>query len=191
VSSRHSGSFRTRSLGILVAVAFSPVIQAQAPETFSAVATVSKGSDKATATLTVVLERLSTEAERTDLMAALKKGGTSAARDVLAKRATIGTVQLGTQRTPVKYAFARSMGAGRLLTVVTAQPIAIAGSGLPDMTPKAGYDLGLVLLEAPASGQGQGELSPAAKVRVDDKGAIVTEDSSAGTLIRLSGIVKK
>jgi hypothetical protein len=177
---------------LLVALSLSVAVAAQGAETLAATASVTQGGKTSSSPVTVTLTRLSTDAERTELMAAIKKGGTAAARDLLAGRAAVGTVQLGKQQTPVKYAFARSMGAaGRLITVVTAQPIPVAGTGLPEMTPRQGYDLGLLLLEVPDSGTGQGEMSPAAKIRLNDQGGVVTEDSAAGTVVRLSGIAKK
>ena len=66
----------------------------------------------------------------------------------------------------------------------------LLGSGLPDAKPAAGYDLGLVLLEVPASGTGKGEMVPAAKVKIDPQGAIVTEDYS-GETVQLTQVTKK
>jgi hypothetical protein len=178
-------------LATLAIVTVASVLRAQSPETITAVATVKTGTKTSSAPVTVVIEKFAPETERTELMAALKKGGTAAAKTVLAARSSAGSIQVGTHRTPIKYAFARSMGAGRLITVVTAEPIALAGTGLPDSKPKAGFDLGLALLEVPGSGTGQGELAPAAKVRLNDQGAIVTEDANASTVIRLSDIRRK
>jgi hypothetical protein len=47
-----------------------------------------------------------------------------------------------------------------------------------------------VLLEVPASGSGRGELAPAAKVRVTDQGAIVTEDYGAA-IVELTKVTGK
>ena len=44
-----------------------------------------------------------------------------------------------TRRTPVKYAYARATGDGRLLTVVTARPVAFVGCAAPNAAPKAGF----------------------------------------------------
>jgi hypothetical protein len=164
---------------------------AQGQETLTATATVtSAGGAKASAPLTAVIDRFATDAERDALVAAVKSGGTTAARDLLAKRADAGSIQLGAKRTPIKYAYARSTGSGRLITLVTSEPVAFLGAGLPEAKPKAGYDLGLVLLEVNASGGGKGELAPAAKVRVDAQNAIVTEDYGA-EVVHLSNVAKK
>jgi hypothetical protein len=160
-------------------------------ETLTASATLTTaGGASARAPLTVVIDRFATDAERDELLAAVTKGGTTAARTLLAARGDAGSVQLGAQRTPIKYAYARSIGGGRLVTVVTAEPIAFVGGGLPNAPAKAGYDLGLVMLEVAESRAGQGELVPAAKVRVTEQGAIVTEDYGS-EVVRLSNVVKK
>ena len=108
------------------------------------------------------------------------------------KRArTRDSIELGSRKTAIKYAYARTLGGGdRLLTLVTAQPVFFLGAGAPEAKPKAGYDLGLVLLELKASGPGKGELVPAAKVRVDAQNAIVTEDYGA-EMVQLTNVVKK
>jgi hypothetical protein len=157
-------------------------------ETITGTASVKNASGASTnAPLTVVVERFATDAERDSLLAAVKSGGTTAARDLLAKQRDAGTLQLGSQRVPVKYAYSRTTAGGRLITVITAQPI----GGLPDAKPKAGYDLALALLELGASGLGRGELSPAAKVRIDAQGAIVTEGTTPADTVQLSNVAKK
>ncbi len=135
-------------------------------ETITATASVRNASGAATsAPLTVVVDRFATDAERDSLLAAVKSGRnggrTGAPRQAAGRR---NAVQLGSQRVAVKYAYARNAGSGRLITVITAQPI-----GGPDAKPKPGFDLGLALLELTASGPGHGELSPAAKVRIDGR----------------------
>jgi hypothetical protein len=156
-------------------------------ETITATAAVKNASGASTNTpMTVVVDRFATDAERDALLAAVKSGGTAAARELLAKQRDAGTLQLGSQRVPIKYAYARTAGSGRLITAITAQPI-----GGPDAKPKPGFDLGLALLELAASGPGHGELSPAAKVRIDGQGAIVTEGVTPGDTVQLSNVAKK
>jgi hypothetical protein len=159
-------------------------------ETYTADASVKRANGSMTsAKLTATIRSWSTDAERDALMAAVKAGGT-AARDLLAKHADVGSIQVGAAPTPVKYAYARAVGSGRLITVVTAQPIHYVGGDAPNAKPKAGYDLGLVLMQIDGSAPGTGEVAPAAKVKVDDKGAIVTEDYGADA-VRLTNVVKK
>jgi hypothetical protein len=159
-------------------------------ETFTADATVSRPNGTvASAKLTASVEAFATEAERDALIAAVGKGGT-AARDLLAGRKDVGSIQVGAAKTAVKYAYVRSTGSGRLITLVTAQPIHFVGGDLPDAKPRAGYDLGLVLLDVDPSKPGKGEVAPAAKVKVDAQKAIVTDDYGA-EVVRLSNVVRQ
>lgn len=176
-------------LCVLALCAVSPA-QAQT-ETFTAVATAKGAAIGAgIANMTVTVNRLATDAERDALLAAVKQGGTAAARTLLRGKADAGTLQLGSRPATIKYAYARNTGGGRLLTLITADPIVLLGAGLPDAKPATGFDLGLVLLDMSAAGPGTGELVPAAKVKADAQGAIVTEDYS-GETVRLSQVIKK
>ena len=179
------------ALGVAALVATDAFVLAQGRgEAFTADASVKRANGStATAKLTATVDSFATDAERDALVAAVGKGGT-AARDLLASRKDAGSIQVGSTTTPVKYAYVRTTGSGRLITLVTAQPIHFVGGDLPDAKPKAGYDLGLVLLDVGASKPGTGEVAPAAKVKVDAQKAIVTEDYGADA-VRLSNVVKK
>jgi hypothetical protein len=181
---------RGHLLGVAVLFALAPLAQAQASETITATAHVTSrsGVPASSAPVRLVVDRFSTDAERDEVMAALKQGGTESVRALLSARDQIGSLQVGKTNTPIKYAYARPTGDGRLITAITAAPIAFLGSGLPGAPPKAGFELGLVLLEVAASRPGTGELVPAAKVRIDDQGGIVTEDYSP-EVVRLSKVV--
>jgi hypothetical protein len=173
---------------LLFAAAF---VERQAPGgTFTADATVTRANGTRTsAQLTATVNAFATDAEREALIAAVRKGG-RAAQELLASRQDAGVVQVGTNRTPIKYAYARPLGSGELITVVTAEPMHFVGGDLPDAKPKAGYDFGLVLLELDASRPGSGEVAPATKIRVDAQGAIVTEDYG-DEVVRLSNVVRR
>jgi hypothetical protein len=172
---------------VIAAIVLSQPLRAQ---TFTADATVKRANgSQASAKLTATVQSFATDAERDALVAAVRKGGT-AARDLLAARKDAGTIEVGSNRTPIKYAYARSVGSGQLITVVTAEPIHFVGGDAPDAKPKAGYDFGLVLIDLDGSKTGTGEVAPAAKIRVDEKGAIVTEDYGSD-VVRLSNVVRR
>ena len=62
---------------------------------------------------------------------------------------------------------------------------------MPDAKPKAGYDVAVVIFEVDGAGKGDaGDFAPAAKVKFDDRGALVVEDYAAEA-VRLMGIAKK
>ena len=60
----------------------------------------------------------------------------------------------------------------------------------PDAKPRTGLDLGVVLLDVDVLGSGQGEMAPAATVRVDTQNAVVRDDYGA-EVVRLSKISRK
>ena len=183
------------ALGIGVIVAAALAISAatgaaqKRGETFTADASVARPNGTvASAKLTAVVDTFATDAERDALITAVKHGGT-AARDLLASRKAAGSIQVGAKQTPIKYAYARPSGSGRLITLITSEPIHFVGGDLPDAKPKDGYDLGLVLLDM-SSAKGSGEVAPAAKVKVDAQNAVVTDDYGA-EVVRLTNIVRK
>jgi len=170
-------------LAALFAVA--PLSRALAAETITATAkTKTRGGTETTAPVKITIDRFSTDAEREAVLAALKSKGTEGVRTLLSTRSQIGSIQVGSQQTPLKYIFARTTAAGRLITAVAGSPITAGGGAA---APK-GFDLGLVIVEVAASG-GHGELLPATKVKLDDQGAIVT-DGHSDEVVQLTNIGK-
>jgi hypothetical protein len=170
-----------RPIGLVVLLWLVPLANAQAGETISATARVTTaGGVAATAPVSIITDRFSTDAERDAVLAALKKGGTEAVRSLLLTHPPIGSLKVGNESTVIKYAYARPTGS----------PIAFLGAGAPGAKPKDGFYLGLATLQMAASGAGRGELMPATKVRLNDQGAIVTEDYSA-EVVQLSNVVGK
>jgi hypothetical protein len=165
---------------------------AQTSGTFTAVAKVSSSAGAAVeAPLTVTVKRFATEDERTALVNAIRDGGTGSAQVLLTKQPDAGTLQLGGRTTSIKYAYVRPTADGRLITAITGEPIVFIGAGMPGAKETSGYMLGLVILEVPANGAGQGEMVPAARIRVDAQNAVVTEDYSAANVVQLTNVAAK
>ena len=109
-------------------LAWSAVSAQAQSETFSGTASLkTAGGVNANAPVTITIDRFATDADQAALVAAAKSGGT-AARDWLAKRADAGSLQVGGRKMPIKYAYVRKTAGGRLITVATAEPIALAPS---------------------------------------------------------------
>lgn len=161
-------------------------------ETFTATASLKTGAGtQVSAPVTITVNSFASAGERDALLAAVKSGGTAAARKWMSGRPSAGTIQVGGRKVDIKYAYRSPMGSGSLVTLGAGEPLALVGAGVPGAKPAAGYDLALLLLQLPESGPGTGELSPATKVRIDDKGAIVTEDFNSADMVRLTGVTKK
>jgi len=176
----------TRLTWLLLAMTLAGRAALAQGETYTGTAALAGGaSGKSSVPLTVSVRRYASSAEREALIAAVKKGGPGSAHTLLAKRDTIGTVEVGGRKTPLKYAYAFEMNGRRQITLVTADPVA-----MPNVKHEPGYDVGFILLDLDASGSGVGEFVPAAKAHVDEQDAIVTENSSVG-MLRLTDITRK
>ena len=151
--------------------------------TFTATATVKSASGQLTAPVTIVITRLTTDAERAKVTDALKKGGTAPVVQVLTGGPDVGYIEIGARKTALKYAYVRPTSGGRLVTVVAPTPIVHLGAGLPDAKPKAGFDLAIVVLDVKDAGAGSGELAPAATIKVTEAGAIQTQDYGADVVM--------
>ena len=182
----HDQIWRIRiAIACTLAVAAQNAASAQArhAETFRADATIARAGDADVyAVLAVTLDRFATDAEREMLIAAVIHGGTAAARERLERAADFGKVQFGATSTAIKFAYARTTDAGRVITIVTAQPIAVAQDA------PTGQTLGLMVLVTGGSEPGRGELIPSTTLRIDSQGSVVAGDDAAHA-VPLSNVV--
>ena len=155
------------------------LVLAAGPESFTATASVKKGATPTTAPVKITIDRYSTDAERTTVMGAMKSGGTHALREAVAKMEDAGSFEFGDKKTAIKYAYARPTGSGRIVTLITADPITNIGAGMPEFKPQAGHDVAAALLVLDSHGGGHGEFAPAATLKANKSGAIVVEDYGA------------
>jgi hypothetical protein len=101
----------------------------------------------------------------------------------------LAIVELGGRRTAIKFAAERPTASGRLLTILTAEPIVHLGAGVPASPPQAGFDVAVALLVLDGEG-GTGELAPAAKVGLDKDGALLIQDYAGGTVVWLDALTR-
>jgi hypothetical protein len=167
------------------------VAQTSAPKTYTATASVkTAGGAALTAPVTITISRWTTDAERTAAHEALKKGDV-ALKAALAAMKPTGTIQVGGKSTPLHYARTLSTGAGTLVTVLAAQPIAFLGAGMPENKPKAGYLFSFATFEVDGAGKGAaGDLAPAAKLKLGPGDAVVVDDYGIDA-VRLTAISSK
>jgi hypothetical protein len=178
-------------LSMAVSVAAVTAVRAQSgAETFTATASVkTAAAATATAPVTIVVDRKMSQEEADKLSAAFKSGGAAALRKALTGVPATGSVKLGEGKaTPTRLTLERTTDKGRLLTMVTDQPILFLGAGLPEAKPKEGYDFAVIDIEVDGSGSGSGTLSPAAKIAMKE-GAFTVADYAA-ELVRLTGVKK-
>ena len=182
-------AIRTCLFSLIVLTFAVPSARAQG-DTFTATAAL-KGSGGATVStpITVSIRQYTSDGDREEMLAALKKS-LSEARAFLGKKKDLGSIQIGGRQTTIKYAYAYMTPTGRLVSIAAIVPIALPDTGTPQAQPRAGFDAGVIFLDLPASGAASGQLIPNASVRVDADGSIVAEDSS-GDVVRLTNVAKK
>ena len=175
--------------GIVVAISLAAtfVVAAltQSPESFTATATVRHGTTSASAEVSVRVERYATADERAALLKTAR-AGSAAVQKALSGNADAGYIQVGERKTPIKYAWKLAGTGGQLITVATAEPILFLGANRPNAAPKTGFDVAIALLDL---NSGTGEIAPAAKVGLDDSGAVRVEDYGA-TVVWLNKIAR-
>jgi hypothetical protein len=174
----------------LIALTFAVSSARAQGETFTATAPL-KGTGGATVNtpVTVNIRQYTSDGDREDMLAALKKG-MSEARAFLGKKKDLGSIQIGAKQTAIKYAYAYTTPTGRLISIAAIVPLALPDPGTAQAQPRAGFDAGVIFLDLPASGPASGQLIPNASVRVDADGSIVAEDAS-GDVVRLTNVARK
>jgi hypothetical protein len=192
------GTFRRarRNGAVLATLALAavPVAVAQEgkAEVYNATASV-KTAAGASVTVPVVISisRWTSDTEREKARGALKSGGSTAFQKTVAAMPDAGYLQVGQTKTPLRYARTLPVGGGKLVTVATDKPVFYLGAGTPEAKPKEGYDVAVAIFEIDPAGKGSvGDFAPAAKVKLDDQGAVVIEDYGAEA-VRLTDITKK
>ena len=137
-----------------------------APETFSANAHVTKaGTGGSAATLQIHIERYTPDADRGMVESALKTGGYPAFVPALRKAPEVGYVQLGDQKTPIRWARQAKTEKGRTITLVTDKPVFFVGGGAVAAKPRAGYEVAVLQLTVNDVGLGEGSMAAAARVK--------------------------
>jgi hypothetical protein len=189
MSAHRSRPFYLSLCAVVVTIAAAAVAQTGA-ETFSATATLKTAAGTSvTAPITIDVTRKMSQQEADKFTSAFTTGGAVALRKALTGQAPTGSVHLGSGKpTPTRLTLERSTDKGRMLTIVTDQPLMFLGGGLPQAKPKQGFDFGIVDFVIDDNGIGVGTMSPAAKVTVRE-GAFVVDEYS-GELIRLSDVKK-
>ncbi len=179
---------RAAATAIVVAAAIvNPA--AQSAQKFTATAAVQSPKGSASMPVTITIDRFVSDADRDRILGLIKANDREGTKKALAAMDDIGSIGVAQRQTPIKFAYERPSGGGRLITIVTAEPIMFLGGAAPDAPPREGFDLALALLVLDGQDSGTGELAPAAKVKVDDSGAVVTDDYGK-EMIHLTGIAK-
>jgi hypothetical protein len=161
-----------------------------APETFSANAGVIAAPGAAAAKIEIVIQRYTSEAERTAIEEALGTGGYPVFLTALRSSSDVGYVEHGMARFTIRYARETRTNAGRTIDVVTDRPIFFVGGGAPEARPRTGFDVAVLRMEVDAIGFGHGVMTAAARLELAPDGGVQIDDY-AEQPIRLVTVTRK
>ena len=125
---------------------------------------------KVTTQLTVTLDGTMPEAERLAVVEQVKSNPDSA-KSVLAGKPQLGVIEAGDRRVPIRYAYVYPLDDGQNLLVISDEPMGFIGGAKKSASAKKGFDLTYAMLSVKASGEGKGEIGPAAKIKWMESGA--------------------
>ena len=120
-----------------------------------------------TTTVTVTLDRTMPEEERLATGEQVKSNPDSA-KSILAGKPQLGVIEAGDRRVPIRFASVYALDEGQNLIVVSDEPMGFIGGSNKS---KKGFDLTYAMISVNASGQGKGEIGPAAKIKWMESGA--------------------
>jgi hypothetical protein len=123
-----------------------------------------------TTTVTVTLERTTPDAERLAIVEQVKSNPDSA-KSVLADKPQLGVIEAGDRRVPIRYAHVSPLDDGQNLIVFSDEPMGFIGGAKKSASAKKGFDLTYAMISTRASGEGKGEIGPAAKIKWMESGA--------------------
>jgi hypothetical protein len=131
------------------------------------------------APVTISIDRLLTDDEKTALTAAFKSGDPEVLKKALASQPSLGYVDRGRVKISIKFVSSRPYGKGKTMTLACDEQMTYVGGDIPDVEKRPGFDLTYILLTVDAEGKGTGEIVPAAKVRLRDDGSLVVTEYGA------------
>jgi hypothetical protein len=162
-----------------------------APETFTANLLALGGKGGAgSATLMINVQRYTPDSDRTAVEEALKSGGYPAFLTALRKAPEVGSVAFNDRKWAIRWARERPTRNGRMIVLVTDQPIHFVGGGAVDAKPRAGYEVAVIQMTVDDVGLGNGSMAAAARVKPDGEAGVVIDDY-AEQPIKLTSVVRK
>ena len=182
-------------IGVCVCAA-SPIEAGQAggagaPETFSANAQAGNRAGSAvSASIQIHVERYTPDFDRNAVQEALRVGGYPGFLPALRKAPDVGYVELGGQKTTIRWARQTSSDAGRTIVVVTDKPVAFLGGAAAGAKSRAGYEVAIIQLKVDGQGSGTGTMAAAARVKPGGETGVQVDDY-AETPIALTAVLRK
>jgi hypothetical protein len=126
-----------------------------------------KAGKKVTATVTITLDQTMPDEQRTAVGAQVK-ANPDAAKSILGAQPQLGTIQADDKSVPIRFASGYSLDEGQNLVILSDEPMGFIGGSKKS---KEGFDLTYAMISVKASGEGKGEIRPAARIKWMESGA--------------------
>ena len=126
-----------------------------------------KEGKQVAAKVTVTLDRAMAEEDRSAIVEQVKANPDSA-KSVLASKPQLGTIEANDKSVPIRFASGYALDAGQNLIVLSDEPMGFIGGSKKS---KEGFDLTYAMISVKASGEGKGEIRPAARIKWMESGA--------------------
>jgi hypothetical protein len=147
-----------------------------APEIFSANAQAKAGAGSVAATIQIQIQRYTPDFDRTAVETALKQGGYPGFVTALRKAPEVGSITVGDQKFPIRWAREQKTDKGRTIVVVTDKPVFFIGGGRTEAKPREGYEVAVVQLMVDEIGLGTGTMAAAARVKLGGETGVQIDD---------------
>ena len=149
------------------------------PERFNANVFVINGPVTGTARLRIVIERWTTDRERTTFIEALKAGGSDGLTKAM-EAVEVGYLQVDNNlRWPLNTAATWMGPKGRMIRVATSRPIYFQEAA--NNTRSMDYPIGFIEFSVPTEGPGEGQLVAAIRASFDDQGRLQVQSTPQNT----------
>lgn len=126
-----------------------------------------KAGKKVTATVTITLDQTMADEQR-KAVGAQVKANPDAAKSILSAQPQLGTIQAEDKSVPIRFASGYALDEGQNLVVLSDEPMGFIGGSKKS---KEGFDLTYAMISVKASGEGKGEIRPAARIKWMESGA--------------------
>ena len=157
------------------------------PATVTADAYLPGAAGAPAATITMQINRYSTQVDLDAVASGLKHGGYPGFLTALRQVPVVGTVTVGGQTVDIRWAREQLVANARSVVLITDKPVFFVGAGRIDAKPRAGNEVAVLQYTLEDAGTGTGSIAAAARVKPGGPTGVTVDDYS-DTPIELKNI---
>ena len=130
----------------------------------------------AAATITMQINRYSTQVDLDTVANALKHGGYPGFLTALRQVPVVGTVTVAGETVDIRWAREQLVANARSVVLITDKPVFFVGAGRIDAKPRAGYEVAVLQYTLEDDGTGTGSIAAAARVKPGGPTGVTVDD---------------